>query len=139
MKKVILLALTVVALSSYGQKVRAYSQVEFYGRKDGKTSEYGNVTIKVVWNGDNDSPYNLSSIAYPNVKVVLDESPEFEGVNDQCPYYYFTGVADDNRYLEGVIVKFPDGDFSISLLLAEGKTQSAIFKKSKFKYVTAKK
>ena len=138
MKKVILLVLTVVALSSYGQKVRAYNQVEFYGRKDGKTSEYGNVTIKVVWDGDNDSPTNLSSIAYPNVKVVVDESPELEGVTDECPYYYFAGTTDDNRHLYGTIVKFPNGDFSISLLFGEGKAQSAIFKKSNFKYVATK-
>jgi len=138
MKKVILLALTVVALSSYGQKVRAYNQVEFYGRKNDKTTEYGNVTIKVVWDGDNDAPTNLSSIAYPNVKVILDESPELEGVTDECPYYYFTGTTDDNQHLGGVIVKFPDGDFSISLFLGEKKAQSAIFKKNKFNYVVTK-
>ena len=129
MKKIIVLMLIVVTLTSSAQKVRAYKSCEFYGKKNDKTYEYGNVTIKVVWDGDNDSPSNLKSISYPNVKVVLDEAPELDGVMDECPYYYFTGVTDDNRNIAGTIVKFPDGDFSISLFFGEDKTQSAIFRK----------
>ena len=127
--------LIIATLTSSAQQVRAYKGCEFYGRKNGKTSEYGMVTIKVVWDGDNDSPTNLKSISYPNIKLVLDEAPELDGVVDECPYYYFTGVTDDNKRLGGTIVKFPDGDFSISLLFGEGKAQSAIFRKSNFKYL----
>jgi hypothetical protein len=136
MKKVILLALTVVALSSYGQKIRLYNNCDFWITSDGISGETKTIALKLIWDNDKDSPSNLLAVFYPHKRIILDEPPEFKGTSGGYPYYYFTATENESIHINGTIVINPnDRNFSISLLYDENQTYSAIFKKSGFKYI----
>jgi len=135
MKKIILLLPIIFTLTLKAQKLREYYECEFYEKNGSKTIEYGLVKIKILWNKDNDSIKNLLSVAYPNLKITLDDSPKFDGIMEECPFYYFTGMSDNNLPLGGFVVRYLHGDFSISIMFGEQKVQTAIFKKTNYKYV----
>lgn len=136
MKKVILLVLTVVALSSYGQKVRFYKDCAFWINKNDVLGKTKRSSVKLIWDNDDDSPTNLIGIFYPNKKVILDKAPEFQGMSDGYPYYYFKATENGDIHVIGTIVRHPNGEeFSVSIIYDYGETHTVALSRHKFKYI----
>ena len=136
MKKIILLLLlTVIILTSSAQKLRLYKDCDFWIKNQDTYGEIKSISIKLIWRDDNDSPTNLVAVFYPHKRVIIDESPEFQGISDGFPYYYFTATENKTIPLTGTIVQDSDGNFSISLIYSKEKIHSAVFYKNSFKYI----
>ena len=135
MKKLILILAIILSLSSYSQSIiRDYNKVTTWEKRESKFSPNKILpSVKLMWQNDDDnSPANLLAIFYPDRKVIIDDPPEFQGVTDGFPYYYFYGTENDSTKVFGTIILSKKTEFSVSIIY-DDYTKSAIFDKYRYK------